>query len=37
MSQQAVFEPLELQEVLTELLINLGLEPIVKNPRKLEQ
>lgn len=37
MSQQAVFEPLELKEVLTELLINLGLESIVKNPRKLEQ
>lgn len=37
MSQQAVFEPLELKEVLTELLINPGLEPIVKNSRKLEQ
>lgn len=37
MSQQVVFEPLELKEVLTELLINLGLERIVKNPRKLEQ
>lgn len=37
MSQQAVFEALELKEVLTELLINLGLEPIVKNLRKVEQ
>ena len=36
MSQQAVFEPLELKEVLTELLINPGLEPIVKNPKKAE-
>lgn len=37
MSQQVVFELLELKEVLTELLINPGLEPIVKNLRKLEQ
>lgn len=36
MSQQAVFEPLEFKEVLTELLINPGLEPIVKNPKKAE-
>lgn len=37
MSQQAVFKHLDLQKALTELLINLSLEPIVKKQlRNLE-